>query len=214
MLQEPRVQEARHDWIASLLHTDGRPLSVGPRAVLLEDMQRLPVCIAAPVRRLVQGLLLVAACSSASACSSAAQPMVPLHTPVSPNAAPFSRASAPVGETEATARPNAPQSAPEQPAQSEYPPVSGAGVIQRGPAPARQAYDEAACRACKGVWGAHGLTGSVGCICATRDGGRSCTGPHECEAECMVDDPMSIAMCAADRRAAMGPTSWVAVRPT
>ncbi|MFO0566386.1 MAG: hypothetical protein U0263_12025 [Polyangiaceae bacterium] len=38
------------------------------------------------------------------------------------------------------------------------------------------------------MWGPHGLSGDVGCICATGDGGKACQSPLDCRAECLVDD--------------------------
>jgi hypothetical protein len=44
----------------------------------------------------------------------------------------------------------------------------------------------AACRACRGDWGRHGMLGMEGCICRTRDGGRRCTDGRDCEGMCLV----------------------------
>jgi hypothetical protein len=47
--------------------------------------------------------------------------------------------------------------------------------------------DRAACTACRGSWGPHGITGHVGCICATSDAGRECRDGGECEGECVFE---------------------------
>jgi hypothetical protein len=47
--------------------------------------------------------------------------------------------------------------------------------------------ERAACTACRGNWGPHGLTGHVGCICATNDAGRECRDGAECEGECVFE---------------------------
>ena len=44
------------------------------------------------------------------------------------------------------------------------------------------------------------MSGEVGCICGTKDGGKLCKSPLDCEAECFVDDP------AAFRDARCGPS--------
>ncbi len=46
---------------------------------------------------------------------------------------------------------------------------------------------EAACRACNGDWGAHGITGSEGCNCRMRDAGKECRDGTDCEGECLFD---------------------------
>lgn len=52
---------------------------------------------------------------------------------------------------------------------------------------ARQAKaGQEACLRCNGAWGPHGITGQVGCLCRTSDGGRPCTKASECEARCLI----------------------------
>lgn len=45
----------------------------------------------------------------------------------------------------------------------------------------------AACRACKGDWGVHGISGTEGCNCRTRDAGNECRDGTDCEGECLFD---------------------------
>jgi hypothetical protein len=82
-----------------------------------------------------------------------------------------------------------PTEPPPPPPPPPLPAVTGDNAVRRGPGRARGAENKAACRACNGSWGAHGMAGTVDCICATRDAGRPCKSPLDCEAECMVDDP-------------------------
>jgi hypothetical protein len=55
---------------------------------------------------------------------------------------------------------------------------------QLGEGPAR-----AACRACRGDWGRHGLSPIEGCNCRTEDFGASCADSSECEGQCLADAP-------------------------
>jgi hypothetical protein len=61
-------------------------------------------------------------------------------------------------------------------------------VIRRGSAPVpRPPGDAVSCRSvCNGEWGAHGMTGAVGCLCRTPDGGTPCQSPLDCAAECLI----------------------------
>jgi hypothetical protein len=45
----------------------------------------------------------------------------------------------------------------------------------------------AACRACNGDWGVHGLSGVESCNCETRDAGQECRDGRECEGECLYE---------------------------
>lgn len=45
----------------------------------------------------------------------------------------------------------------------------------------------AACRACSGDWGAHGITGYEGCNCRMRDAGKECRDGTDCQGECLFD---------------------------
>jgi len=46
---------------------------------------------------------------------------------------------------------------------------------------------EAECGACNGDWGAHGIDPTPKCLCRTKDGGKTCRGKDDCEAECVAD---------------------------
>lgn len=52
-----------------------------------------------------------------------------------------------------------------------------------------QATTPAECARCGGDWGPHGMAGVTGCLCRTPDAGKACAGPHDCVAECIVDEP-------------------------
>lgn len=45
----------------------------------------------------------------------------------------------------------------------------------------------AACQACDGDWGAHGLASHVGCNCQTTDAGNECRDGRSCEGACLFD---------------------------
>ncbi len=45
----------------------------------------------------------------------------------------------------------------------------------------------AACRACSGQWGVHGLSGVESCNCQTRDAGQECRDGNECEGQCLYE---------------------------
>jgi hypothetical protein len=45
----------------------------------------------------------------------------------------------------------------------------------------------AACRACNGDFGLHGLAPTPSCLCRTHDAGKRCRGKDDCEAECIGD---------------------------
>jgi hypothetical protein len=111
-------------------------------------------------------------------------------TAAPPASGPVAVAPPPASETASESTSEPPDVAPVASASGpEYPPVVGEGVIERGRGPNRRADTQGACRACKGSWGPHGITGQVGCICGTFDAGKPCTSPRDCEAECMVDNP-------------------------
>jgi hypothetical protein len=46
-----------------------------------------------------------------------------------------------------------------------------------------------ACRACNGDWGPHGLAQKEGCVCRTKDAGKSCKSKGDCESQCVASDP-------------------------
>ena len=46
---------------------------------------------------------------------------------------------------------------------------------------------EEGCRACNGVFGQHGIDPNPKCLCRTKDGGKTCRGKDDCEAECVAD---------------------------
>ena len=48
-----------------------------------------------------------------------------------------------------------------------------------------------ACERCGGLWGKHGIAETEGCICRTKDGGKTCTSANDCEGACIVDDEAS-----------------------
>jgi hypothetical protein len=52
-----------------------------------------------------------------------------------------------------------------------------------------EASARAACRACRGDWGRHGLSPEEGCNCRTEDFGASCADNSECEGQCLADAP-------------------------
>lgn len=43
----------------------------------------------------------------------------------------------------------------------------------------------AACDACHGTWGAHGLAGTEGCDCRTTDAGKICHDASDCQGDCL-----------------------------
>lgn len=43
----------------------------------------------------------------------------------------------------------------------------------------------AACQKCRGHFGQHGITGTLGCICATTDGDKVCLDGNDCQSECV-----------------------------
>ncbi|MBN2576545.1 MAG: hypothetical protein JXP73_18420 [Deltaproteobacteria bacterium] len=68
-------------------------------------------------------------------------------------------------------------------AAGDRPPILPRPIRVRVTNPARDAA-RAACRACKGQWGRHGLSQREGCICRTKDAGRICHG-GDCEGACL-----------------------------
>ena len=42
------------------------------------------------------------------------------------------------------------------------------------------------CRACRGDWGVHGLSGVPSCNCHTTDGGKRCTDGADCQGMCVI----------------------------
>jgi hypothetical protein len=44
--------------------------------------------------------------------------------------------------------------------------------------------ERAECTQCNGDWGPHGLSGRPSCYCRTKDGGKACNRPSDCESAC------------------------------
>lgn len=103
-----------------------------------------------------------------------------------PSSAPSTRGFAPLSYYEPPPSPP-PAEASAHP-ESPYPPVGGKAAVSRGNGVIRHAETEAECKACSGTWGYHGISGVLGCVCGTSDGGKPCTRPIQCEAECIVLD--------------------------
>jgi hypothetical protein len=53
----------------------------------------------------------------------------------------------------------------------------------------RREAAQAACKACDGTWGPMGLGGHIGCDCKTKDAGKTCYAPSECEGQCIGASP-------------------------
>ncbi|MGE0327855.1 MAG: hypothetical protein AB7K71_01755 [Polyangiaceae bacterium] len=133
------------------------------------------------------------AVGSLVACTTSpgAVPPAPAATPgPTPRPGPSSSASkrdfAPLGYYEPP--PPSASAEPSTPPASPYPPVGGKSAVSRGSSTIVHAETEAACKACSGSWGYHGISGQLGCVCGTSDGGKRCTRPSDCEAECIVLD--------------------------
>ncbi len=47
--------------------------------------------------------------------------------------------------------------------------------------------EKAACEACNGEWGRHGLSPFESCNCRTSDFGKACQGSEQCEGQCLAD---------------------------
>ena len=47
---------------------------------------------------------------------------------------------------------------------------------------------EEACKSCNGVWGVHGLADVEGCLCRTKDAGKTCRDGGECEGACLASE--------------------------
>jgi hypothetical protein len=45
------------------------------------------------------------------------------------------------------------------------------------------------CRACRGTFGPQGIAQVEGCVCRTRDAGKSCHDADECEGDCIAEAP-------------------------
>lgn len=45
------------------------------------------------------------------------------------------------------------------------------------------------CKKCNGQWGGHGMSGTVGCLCRTKDGGQPCSDGEDCEGICVQRKP-------------------------
>lgn len=65
-------------------------------------------------------------------------------------------------------------------------PAQKAEAGQVAAAPANPTTAEG-CRACNGDFGPHGIDPTPKCICRTKDGGKTCRGKDDCEAECIGD---------------------------
>ena len=46
---------------------------------------------------------------------------------------------------------------------------------------------EQGCSTCRGEWAAHGMLGTMSCLCPTPDGGKRCRDGAECQGECVTD---------------------------
>jgi hypothetical protein len=46
---------------------------------------------------------------------------------------------------------------------------------------------EEGCSACGGEWAAHGMRGTMSCLCPTPDGGKQCRDGVECQGQCVTD---------------------------
>lgn len=68
------------------------------------------------------------------------------------------------------------------PSSSSSPPAPAAETRRAAPPPTE---DE--CRACRGVWGKHGIAETPSCNCRTNDGGKACRDGAECEGQCIAD---------------------------
>jgi len=53
--------------------------------------------------------------------------------------------------------------------------------------PAANTKTRAACAACNGVWGRHGIAETESCNCRTRDKGKVCRDGRDCGGECIAD---------------------------
>ena len=56
------------------------------------------------------------------------------------------------------------------------------------PTSATKAATPEACHACNGVWGKHGLAQQEGCLCRTKDAGKTCKSKKDCESQCVAKD--------------------------
>jgi hypothetical protein len=55
------------------------------------------------------------------------------------------------------------------------------------PPPATPPATPEGCRACRGLWGVHGLDVKASCNCRTTDGGKKCRDGVDCQGMCIVD---------------------------
>jgi hypothetical protein len=87
------------------------------------------------------------------------------------------------------ATPAPPPPAPAEPAPPPPPPPSAAEnpAAQAPEAPVRPTT-KAACDACRGRWGIHGLAETKSCVCRTKDAGKICRDGGDCSALCIADE--------------------------
>ena len=68
--------------------------------------------------------------------------------------------------------------------------VLGCGAridVEDGASDTGEVTERAACDACRGDWGRHGLSQVESCNCRTEDSGRACGAATECEGQCLAD---------------------------
>ena len=67
-------------------------------------------------------------------------------------------------------------------------PATSTRAATSGPTAANgEPANEEGCSACSGEWAAHGMTGTMSCLCPTADGGKRCRDGVECQGECVTD---------------------------
>jgi hypothetical protein len=55
------------------------------------------------------------------------------------------------------------------------------------PPPKTPPGTEEGCRACRGIWGKHGISQTPSCNCRTGDGGKICRDGEDCQGLCVAD---------------------------
>jgi hypothetical protein len=72
--------------------------------------------------------------------------------------------------------------------ESAPPPATPARAATPGaPTANGEPATEAGCSACGGEWAAHGMRGTMSCLCPNADGGKRCRDGVECQGECVTD---------------------------
>ena len=86
--------------------------------------------------------------------------------------------------------PPAPPPLAADPAPPPPAPLAPAADKPAPPAPptAVRPTTKAACDACQGRWGIHGLAETKSCICRTKDAGKICRDGNDCSALCIADE--------------------------